>query len=284
MRSSRIISLVAAVSALAAERAAAQPYVPPPYWFGFNASIDYSLHRSFTPKPYGNAPEPVDGDGTGFTAGVMGGMTLGGDQDGTALLLHLGYGSLPASFTSKSSTENGLGPHDEPLRVEGTHEADISLGLVKSDLQLRLPIVEWRDWDRKRILYFNIGPSVGYVVDGTWAQAFFLDDTTWTLRLTPDDNYGPAPAGRDMFVYEEAIRHAERWRFGIRAGLAIGIWSRSFYLSPTLSVDYALTPVVKGSSWKAHAIQLGIDLQTYRSFWNWLLGDPYEGGAPLGGE
>lgn len=263
--SAMLIAMVIAVPALA------QPSYPPRWSFGLNASLDYSLHRSFTPIPFGNTPTPVDAEELGFTAGLVGAMRLGEDPDGAAMLVHLGYQSLPVTFEVAARTANGRNRFDAPTEADGRHWADVGYGLLKGDLQLRLPVAELGRRGTK--LYVNIGPSVGYVLNGVWKQAFIIDDSTGSVGVLPDSNYQELPAGRDVMVYEEDIRNMAQWRIGVRAGVTIGFRTETFYLAPTLSLDYALTPVVKGDQWKAHALQLGFDLQTRRSFWNWLLGE-----------
>jgi hypothetical protein len=255
MRASVPLSLAAL--ALLVSHAVAQPSYPPRYIWGIDAMLDYSYHTAFTPTSYGDNPSASHGSGLGFMAGLALERRFRWSENSLLLALHAGYEALPASFESVATSSNGVGPHGEATPVSGRHTADVGYGMVRADLQLRLPLT----WvDHLGELELHAGPSVGYIVRKKWEQSFAIDPAASGVILRGDAGYPLRDAGRSVLLEEGTIRDAEPWRVGIRAGFSLWLTSYDITYVPSITFDYALTPVVKGSAWKAHAIEFGVEV------------------------
>jgi hypothetical protein len=97
--------------------------------------------------------------------------------------------------------------------------------------------------------------------------------------LRRDAGYPVDAAGTSVTLEEGTIRDAAQWRVGACCGISWWIENHGLIYIPSISFDYGITPVVKGSSWRAHALQLGLTVVPTKGFWKSIFGG--DEGNPL---
>lgn len=255
---------------LFSSQAAAQPSYPPRYDYGVSAGVGYSFHNAYATAPYHDEPGAVGGNGIGFAVGLVGERWFKFGGWGAAIVTHLEYQSMPASF-ERATRSGGFLVDSMSVEVGGRHVASASYGMVGADIMLRQPLLWVGDLGALTVM---AGPSVSYIVKDGWEEVYTADEPG---GVSPRDRgaYPVLDNGRTVALRDGSIANALRWRVGLRCGVGLAIRETYFYLFPSLTLDYGLTQVAKGSSWRAHALRLGIDIVPNSAFW-WSLEDHSE--------
>ncbi|MFA6571516.1 MAG: hypothetical protein WCT77_09800 [Bacteroidota bacterium] len=168
---------------------------------------------------------------------------------------------------------NEVTDQNEVVMCETRFEWDIQYTLLSLDIlpKIKLPFIK---------LGIFAGVSLNYLIDSKYDEIYRLispKKARFPVNEDPEKyGYRYADSNRTIFVTEGKIPYKNDFRFGLKAGLTYDFEYEGFMISPFVSIDYPLNPVVKqintncspeicdlraDAHWRIIYYQAGIDLK-----------------------
>ncbi|MDB5034178.1 MAG: hypothetical protein JWQ98_1419 [Chlorobi bacterium] len=241
--------------------AQSQPLMSPPRLFlggtfGYLSAYQDDFFSAQTPDLQRATFDPAIG--TSFYAGLSG-KYIAGYSTRTTVLATISYNRLPGTFTASGPDLPAISHGSDTITVHTGRQATLSHDLVKLDLLIAQPILHIGK--RGRVDFgITLGPSLAYVTHSS------VEESIYMLETDPDVQFLPAAApgivtGNRIKVASGAPDGLRRLRVGLKGGAYMEFAPFNRYvIRPGVYFDLGLTNGARGSAWKSHTVQVGLDL------------------------
>ncbi|MEO5930182.1 MAG: hypothetical protein ABIR47_09630 [Candidatus Kapaibacterium sp.] len=241
--------------------AQSQPLMSPPRLFlggtfGYLSAFQDDFFSAQTPELQRATFEPAIG--TSFYAGLSG-KYIANYPTRTAVLATLSYNRLPGTFRASGPDLPAISHGSDTITVRTGRQATLTHDLVKLDLLITQPI--FHIGQRGRVDFgITLGPSLAYVAHSA------VEESIYMLEPDPDVQFlqSNAPGvvnGNQIRVASGAPDGLRRLRVGLKGGAYMEFAPFNRYLiRPGIYFDLGLTNGARGSAWKSHTVQVGLDL------------------------
>jgi len=240
----------------------------PLLWLGFSGGGDLSILSGYAPSTVGSGPAShVDGATTlGRYGGIVGEFMLEDRVTSASILFHLLYDTRTFSMSDRGIGATVVDPSGATLLSPTDYGASIDYVTFGGDLQFSYAV----NTGSGHGLGISLGPSLDYRYKLTHRETLALDADRADLQFQRDAATTYSDDGRTAVLADGNASETKRLGLGMTAGIRGRLMlSRSLYVAPYASFNYALTDLTGSTRWRVDSFRFGVDL-AYAALYRWV--------------